>query len=709
MKLPDSTIDRATPLTYNSDKPIIQAEKLQSQPPFSHMQKTMSTDPATRIPELTEQLNEHNHSYHVLAAPTISDREYDHLLAELQQLEEAHPDLRLPDSPAQRVGGQPTSEFPTVPHPVPMLSLDNSYSPEDLLDFDRRVRQNLPDEEITYVAELKIDGVALGLTYEDSVLVRAVTRGDGVQGDEITANARTIRSIPLRLRTPGINCQIRGEVYMEKNAFLDLNCQRDEAGEQPFANPRNSTAGSLKLQDPRLVARRNLRYFAYWLSTPEDPAATHWRHLEMLQKWGLPTNPTATRCPDLDAAFAFYARYETERDDLPYEIDGVVLKVDDLDQQTRLGATAKSPRSAMAYKFRASQARTVLRDIVLQVGRTGAVTPVALLDPVPLAGSTISRASLHNDDEIRRKDIRIGDTVIIEKGGDVIPKVAEVVPELRSVDAVPFEFPTHCPVCSSELVRDPDEVAIRCENPACSAQLKRRLEHFAGRNAMDLEGLGPAVVEQLVEQDLVKDVGDLYSLDLETLANLERLAEKSARNLLDGLATSRERSFDRLLFALGLRHVGSTVARTLTRHFGSVEKMAQAEVEELESVPEIGPTIARSVHAFFTSPESDHLIAKLRQAGLQLEMEDLPEEIAESYFTGKTVVLTGNLSHYDRARAAALIQELGGRTTSSVSKKTDLVVAGEKAGSKLTKAEKLGIQVLSEEEFIEHLRESGKM
>ena len=667
----------------------------------------MSTDPTARIAELTEQLNEHNHNYHVLAAPTISDREYDHLLAELQRLEEAHPDLRLPDSPAQRVGGQPTSEFPTVRHSEPMLSLDNSYSPEDLSDFDRRVRQNLPDEEIAYVAELKIDGVALGLTYEDSLLVRAVTRGDGVQGDEITANARTIRSIPLRLRRPGISCEIRGEVYMEKNAFLDLNARRDEEGEPPFANPRNSTAGSLKLQDPSLVARRNLRYFAYWLSTPDDPAATHWQHLEMLREWGLPTNPTAARCPDLDAAFAFYARYETERDGLPYEIDGVVVKVDSLDQQNRLGATAKSPRSAMAYKFRASQAQTVLRNIILQVGRTGAVTPVALLEPVPLAGSTIGRASLHNEDEIRRKDIRIGDTVIIEKGGDVIPKVAGVVLEQRPDDAVPFEFPSHCPVCASQLVRDPDEAAIRCENHTCSAQLRRRLEHFAGRNAMDLEGLGPAV-EQLVEQDLVEDVGDLYSLDLETLADLERLAEKSARNLLGGLAASRERSFDRLLFALGLRHVGSTVARTLARHFGSVEKMALAEVEELEAVPEIGPTIARSVHAFFTSPESEPLIAKLRRAGLQLEMEELPEEVVESYFTGKTVVLTGNLSQYDRTTAAALIQELGGRTTSSVSKKTDLVIAGEKAGSKLAKAEKLGIQVLSEEEFIEYLRESGK-
>jgi len=668
----------------------------------------MSEEVARRIAALVEQLDEHNYRYHVLAQPVISDQEYDRLMATLQQLEQAYPELRRPDSPTQRVGGQPTSEFPTVRHASPMLSLDNSYSPEDVRDFDRRVRQALPGEEVEYVAELKIDGVALSLIYEDSLLVRAVTRGDGVQGDEITTNARTIRAIPLRLREPGITCQVRGEVYMEAADFAALNRQREEAGEPLFANPRNSTAGSLKLQDPGLAARRRLRFFAYWLAVEDDPATTHWEHLEGLRKWGLPVNPATTLCPDLETVFAFYAEYETRRDDLPYEIDGVVIKVDDLDQKQRLGATAKSPRSEMAYKFRARQARTVLRQIRLQVGRTGAVTPVALLDPVLLAGSTIQRATLHNEDEIRRKDIREGDTVVLEKGGDVIPKVVEVVLEERLPDSKAYEFPQTCPVCSSALVRDPDEAVTRCENPACSAQLRRRLEHFAGRNAMDIEGLGPAVVEQLVEKNLVEDVGELYSLNLDTLADLERLAEKSARNLLDGLEASKERGFDRVLFALGIRHVGTTVARTLARHFSSVEKLAQAQVEALEEVPEIGPTIARSVRAFFASPEAELLIDKLRRAGLQLEMAETPAAAADSYFAGKTVVLTGALGRHSRDQASALIQELGGRTTSSVSKKTDLVIAGDQAGSKLTKAQQLGIEVIDEEVFLQHLRAAGK-
>ena len=589
-----------------------------------------------------------------------------------------------------------------------MLSLDNSYSPDDVRDFDRRVRQSLPDEEVEYVAELKIDGVALSLIYEESLLVRAVTRGDGLQGDEITANASTIRAIPLRLREPGISCQVRGEVYMEGADFAEINRRRQAAGEPLFANPRNSTAGSLKLQDPRLVAARPLRFFAYWLAMNDDPAATHSQHLDMLRGWGLPVNSATARCSSLDAVFDFYARYQAERDDLPYEIDGVVIKVGSLDQQERLGATAKSPRSAMAYKFRARQARTLLRDIHLQVGRTGAVTPVAILDPVDLAGSTIQRASLHNEDEIRRKDIRPGDTVILEKGGDVIPKVVEVILEERPAGLKPFEFPRSCPVCQGDLVRDPEEAAIRCENPACSAQLKRRLEHFAGRNAMDVEGLGPAVVEQLVENDLVRDVGDLYSLSLEPLAQLERLAAKSAQNLLDGLAVSRERGFDRVLFALGIRHVGATVARILARHFTAVEKLVQASVEELEAVDEIGPTIARSVRTFFSSDEAGTLIDKLRRAGLQLEMEEPAAESVDSYFTDKTVVLTGSMSRYGRDEAAALIEELGGRTTSSVSKKTDLLIAGEKAGSKLARAQQLGIEVLSEEEFLDRLKEEGK-
>ena len=664
----------------------------------------MSRQAARKIAELTAQLNEHNYRYHVLADPLISDQEYDQLLVELQQLEEIHPDLLRPDSPSQRVGGSPVSAFPSVAHDIPMLSLDNSYSREDIEAFDQRVRDALPDEEFGYVAELKIDGVALSLRYENSVLVRAATRGNGTQGDEITANVRTIRSIPLRLRQEGIDCEIRGEVYMSADDFAALNQQRQEDDEPLFANPRNSTAGSLKLQDPRQVARRHLRFFAYWLHQPNDPATTHLEHLHNLQQWGLPTNPATAPCPTLKAVFDFYQQYETQRDELPYEIDGIVIKVDNLDQQERLGATAKSPRSAMAFKFSARQARTVLHQIHLQVGRTGAVTPVAQLEPVLLAGSTIQRASLHNQDEIQRKDIRPGDTVILEKGGDVIPKVVEVVLEERPADSRPFVFPPHCPVCQGPLGRDEDEAASRCENPTCPAQLKRRLQHFASRNAMDIEGLGPAVVEQLVERGLVQDVGDLYALDHETLAGLERLAQKSARNLLDGLEASKKRPFDRVLFALGLRHVGSTVALTLCRSLQSIERLAEASPEDLEAVPEIGPTIARSVSAFFAGSETKGLLKKLQQAGLQLELQETATAPADSFFADKTVVLTGTMERHSRDEAAALIQQLGGRVSASVSKKTDLLIAGEQAGSKLEKARQLGIAVFSEEEFLQHLQ-----
>ena len=659
-----------------------------------------------RVAQLTSQINEHNYRYYVLAGPAVSDQEYDRALDELRQLEAAHPDGPQPDSPTQRVGDTPTSEFPTVGHTIPMLSLDNSYSREDVEAFDQRVREALPDETVRYVAELKIDGVALSLSYEDSRLVRAATRGDGVRGDEITGNARTIRSIPLRLRTEGITGEIRGEVYMSRDDFAALNRQREEEDESPFANPRNAAAGSLKLQDPRLVARRHLRFFAYWLHRPQDQATTHMEHLAELRAWGLPTNPACAPCNDLEEAFAFYARYEEQREGLPYEIDGIVIKVDQLDQQERLGATARSPRSQMAYKFQARQARTVLREIRLQVGRTGAVTPVALLEPVLLAGSTIRRATLHNEDEISRKDIRPGDTVVVEKGGDVIPKVVGVLAEERPAESRPFQFARTCPACQGPLVREPEEVASRCENPACPAQLKRRVQHFAARNAMDIEGMGPAVVEQLVERGLVRDVGDLYGLTREALADLERLAAKSAQNLLDSLESSKARPFDRVLFALGIRHVGSTVARALARGLPSVASLSEADTEELESVPEIGPTIARSVSIFFASPEARDLIDKLSRAGLQLKMTEVaaPAPAPEaSFFAGKTVVLTGSLSGYTRDQAAALIGELGGRVTSSVTRKTDLVVAGDEAGSKLVRARELGIEVLSEEDFCAHL------
>ena len=668
----------------------------------------MTQDIAQRIAALADELEEHLYRYHVLADPTISDQEFDRLLAELQALEEAHPALKRPDSPTQRVGGAPTSDFPTVRHARPMLSLDNSYSRQDVEDFDRRVRQSLPDEAVEYVFELKIDGVALSLIYQDSLLVRAVTRGDGVQGDEITTNARTIPTIPLRLRQPGINCEIRGEVYMESSDFAQLNAQRAADGEPLFANPRNSTAGSLKLQDPNLVAKRNLRFFAYWIHAAGGGQTSHSECLETLRDWGLMV-PEHRRCASLADVFDHYDHYASTRAGLPYEIDGAVIKVDSLSQQERLGYTAKSPRSAMAYKFPAYQARTRLLDIHLQVGRTGAVTPVAVLEPVPLAGSTIARASLHNADEIRRKDIRIGDTVLIEKGGDVIPKVVEVDPSERPDDSAEYVFPNQCPSCRDPLTRDAEEAVTRCDNPTCPAQLRRRLEHFASRNAMDIEGLGPAVVEQLVEQGLVKDLSDLYELDVEFLGALERMGEKSAQNLLDGLKRSKEQPFDRVLFALGIRHVGATVARTLARTFGSLDALCKASVEELEATHEIGPTIARSLYASLPDlPALDRVLYKLKnKAKLQFEMKAEEATAPASPFNGKTVVITGTLSGYSRDEAAALIERLGGKTTSSVSKKTDLLIAGEKAGSKLAKAQALGVAVLDEAAFIEQLKEAG--
>ena len=670
----------------------------------------MTQDIAQRIAALSAELSEHLYRYHILAAPTISDQEFDRLLAELQALEEAHPDLKQPDSPTQRVGGTPTSDFPTVRHAQPMLSLDNSYSRQDVEDFDRRVRQSLPDEAVEYVFELKIDGVALSLIYQDSLLVRAVTRGDGVQGDEITANARTIPTIPLRLRQPGINCEIRGEVYMESRDFAQLNAQRADDGEPLFANPRNSTAGSLKLQNPNLVAKRNLRFFAYWIHAEGGSQTHHSECLATLRNWGLIV-PEHERCASLADVFAHYDRYAATRAALPYEIDGVVIKVDSLNQQERLGYTAKSPRSAMAYKFPAYQARTQLLDIHLQVGRTGAVTPVAILEPVPLAGSTIARASLHNADEIHRKDIRIGDTVLIEKGGDVIPKVVEVYLSARPDDSVAYSFPNQCPSCKSPLTRDAEEAVVRCDNPTCPAQLRRRLEHFASRNAMDIEGLGPAVVEQLAETGLVKNLSDLYELDVESLGALERMGEKSAQNLLDGLDRSKEQPFDRVLFALGIRHVGATVARTLAREFRNIDALCEASVKDLEDTHEIGPTIARSLYASLPAlPALDPVLYKLKnKAKLQFEMEEEEEAAAPpSYFSGKTVVITGTLSNYSRDEAAALIESLGGKTTSSVSKNTDLLVAGEKAGSKLAKAQTLDVEVLDEAAFIEKLQEAGE-
>lgn len=667
------------------------------------------TDARQRIDELTSQLEEHNYNYHVLAAPSIEDEAFDRLLAELVELEAAWPELAHADSPAQRVGGEPTSDFPTVAHATPMLSLDNSYSRDDVVAFDTRVRSGLDEgETVDYVAELKIDGVALSAVYEDSRLVRAVTRGDGVQGDEVTNNARTIRAVPLKLRQPGISCEVRGEVYMTRADFARLNETQQEAGQPLFANPRNSTAGTLKLQDPKAVARRRLRYFAYWIQQDGLGADSHMQRLARLRDLGFAVNPDHAHCHSLEDVFAFYDDCESRRAELDYEVDGVVIKVDSLQQQERLGFTAKSPRSAMAYKFRAEQVRSRLLDISLQVGRTGTISPVAILEPVSVAGTVVQRATLHNADEIERKDIRIGDLVRLEKGGDVIPKVVDVVLEERPPDTEPYQFPDECPVCEATLVVDEEEVARRCVNPACRGQLKRRIEHFCSRNALDIEGLGTAVVEQIVDRELVMDVGDLYSLDVDAFADLDRLATKSAQNLVDALVASRQRPFDRVLFGIGILHVGATVARNLARHFPSIDALAAASVEDLVEVDEIGPTIARSVRDFFDAPASHELIEKLRVAGLQMQAEVVePHDTLESFFTGKTIVLTGSMESFSRDAAGALVEQLGGKVSSSVSKKTDLLIAGEKAGSKRSRAEQLGVPILDEEGFLAELRTAG--
>lgn len=657
-----------------------------------------------RIEILKRDIREHDHRYYVLADPSISDEEYDALVKELEDIEAQHPDLRSPDSPTARVGSDLAKDFPSRLHTSPMLSIANTYSAEEVDEFDRRVRGLLPGETVEYVCELKIDGVALALRYENGVLATGVTRGDGVRGEDVTQNVRTLRSIPLRVREYGGSCEVRGEVYLERADFERMNEARDEAGEKLFANPRNATAGSLKLQDPRVVANRPLRFFAYWLRLDNGEAATQWETLVQLRKLGFPVNSHRRQCASTDEIMAFAADMEAERDRLPYDIDGIVIKVNSHDQFRRLGTTAKSPRGVVAYKFRAKQAETVLEDILLQVGRTGTVTPVAALRPVFLAGSTISRATLHNEQEIARKDIRIGDTVIIEKGGDVIPKVVRVVPEKRPPQSTPFVFADKCPVCGSGLVRDEEEVAVRCVNAACPAQVEGRIIHFASRDAMNIEGMGPSLVSQLVRSGLVADYADLYSLDRERLAALERMGEKSADNIIAALDASRGRDLSNLIFGLGIRHVGAGSARTLAQRFGTLDAIMDAAADELEAVEDIGPVVAASIRDFFDNQANREIIERLRAGVLPFEAarRETPSD-GDDFFMGRTFVLTGALESMTRGEASDMIRARGGKVTSSVSAKTDYVVAGADPGSKLDKARALGVAVIGEEELRAHL------
>ena len=669
-----------------------------------------------RINSLREQIEHHNYLYYVQNTPAISDREYDLLMRELQELEERHPHLVIPSSPTRRIGEKLTEGFKTVVHDIPMLSISNTYKAEELKEFDERIKRflDLPmSHDLEYVVELKIDGVSIAVIYEESQLSRAATRGDGIRGDDVTVNVRTIRNIPLRLRNApakGKILEVRGEVYLPRDAFEKLNEERKQAEEPLFANPRNAAAGSLKLLDPSLTASRPLSTFFYAVgSTDFSLPDTHWDLLNLVQKLGFSVNPHRWLCNNIEDVIRKSEEWEPMRKTLAYETDGLVIKLNNRALYETLGTTAKSPRWLVAYKFSAEQAETELLDIKLQVGRTGTITPVAELKPVFLAGSTISRATLHNADEIRRKDIRIGDRVIIEKGGEVIPKVVEVLPSLRSGKEKEFVFPEKCPICQSPLIRTEGEVAIRCQNASCPGQIKERLRHFASRNAMDIEGLGDALVNQLVDKGLVKDYADLYKLTIEQAASLERMAEKSATNLVEAIETSKTRPLSSFIFALGIRYVGLQSAKILARHFRSFQALAQASQEAIGATEGIGGVIGESLYSFFRNKENRTLIDKLLSAGVSPAPEKSQargeEKEISAFFAGKTFVLTGTLSSLERNKAREEIERHGGKTSESVSGKTDYIIVGENPGSKLAKAQSLSIPLLDEKSFLEKLKE----
>jgi DNA ligase (NAD+) len=662
------------------------------------------TSPAQRAESLREQIRRHQHLYYVEARPEIGDEDYDRLERELRELEAQHPDLATPDSPTQRVGGQPTTGFATFTHVVPMLSLDNTYSEDELREFEERIFRVIGPRTLQYTAELKIDGLSMALHYEKGRLVRGVTRGDGVRGDDVTPNVRAISAVPLRLQgdAPAF-LEARGEVFLPRSRFDAINRDLEARGAEAFANPRNTAAGTMKTLDARVVAERGLDVYLYSVARLDGPRLTsQWDALQHLRRWGLKTNPTSRRCEGLDAVLAYVAEWSEKRDSLEYDIDGVVVKVDSFSLQQELGFTAKFPRWAIAYKYPARQATTRVRAIEVQVGRTGKLTPVAHLDPVLLAGSTVARATLHNEEEIARKDVRVGDTVLIEKGGDVIPKVVSVVEGRRPRGALAWTPPTECPVCGTAVVRVEGEVDRRCPSASCPAQVEERLKHFARRDAMDVEGLGEMLVHQLAERGLVRDVADLYDLTLEKLVDLERMAEKSAQNLLAGLAASKERELRRLLFGLGIRFVGERAAMLLARRFGSLEALAAATVDQIDDVYEIGPAVAQSVFDWFQDPGNQQIVARLRAAGVRTADAGAAGAGSTS-LEGKQFVLTGTLPTMTRDEAKAAIEARGGRVTSSVSKKTSYVVAGDDPGSKLDKARELGLDVLDEAGFRELL------
>ena len=660
------------------------------------------SDIKKEIEKLRETIRHHDHLYYVLDKPEISDQEYDGLYRKLKDLEDAHPEFKDKDSPTQRVGGKSVEAFPVVKHIAPMMSMDNTYSADELREFDERVRKNLKDEKYKYVVELKFDGVSISLLYDNGVWVRGATRGNGIEGDDVFGNLKTIRSIPLtfkdRVKKIPKRIEIRGEVYMTRKGFDRINKEKESSGEELFANPRNAAAGSLKLLDPNMVAKRHLDIFIWGIGHYKGiDFKTQADVFEYLKEAGFRVNPHFKLCETIEEVIKYCDSWEGKRKGLEFEIDGMVVKVNSIAQQAKLGVTSKSPRWAIAYKFPAEKALTEIEDIIIQVGRTGAITPVAILKPVHLSGTTVSRATLHNFDEIERLGVKIGDKVYVEKSGEIIPKVLSVAKEKRTGKEKDIRLPTNCPVCGSRLHRAPEEVAIRCENAGCQAQIKERILHFASRSAMDIENMGEAITDQLVDRGLIKDYSGLYYLKLNDVKPLERMAEKSATNLLSAVEKSKSSDLHRLIYALGIRHVGEHSAWVLANHFDSIEKLSKASVEELTGINEIGPVMAESINNFFRNKENIRILKKMSDAGLRMAGGAVREKGGK--LAGKKIVVTGALKKFKRFEAEELIRKLGGNPSFSVSKETDFLLAGEEPGSKLDKAKALGVKIMDEKEF----------
>ena len=660
--------------------------------------RSLRMNPRQEIETLRRELERHSRLYYTDAAPEISDYDFDQMMRRLEELEAAHPELRDPDSPTMRVGGEPISEFATVVHDPPMLSIENAYSLEELRAWDDRARRGLGVDSIEYETELKIDGVSISLLYENGRLTRGATRGDGVRGDDVTHNVRTVRGLPLVIDAKFARLEVRGELYIAKSDFVRINEELEEAGEEPLANPRNTAAGTLRQKDPKLAAQRRLRAFLYHLVAADDlRIASQWDAYEVMTRLGLPVNPQRALCASLDEVEAFISKWHERRHELPFEIDGIVVKVNRREQQLELGATSKAPRWIVAFKYPPEAAKTVIREIRFQVGRTGTVTPVAEFDPVHIGGSTVARATLHNFNEVARKDVRVGDTVSVEKGGDVIPKVTAVILDERPEGTQPVEPPESCPVCGEPLHRFEGEVAVRCVNQGCPAIVREALIHFASRKAMDIEGFGEKAVDLFIEKSIVTDVASIYEITKEQLAALDRWGEKSAEKLIEQLEISRTRELSRFIFALGIRFVGERAAKLLAERFGSIEALMDATTEQLVEVPEIGPRVAESVTFYFSVDANRARIRKMLALGVA---PSFTPSVTGDRLAGKTIVVTGTLTRYSRDEIHKMIEREGGKASGSVSSKTSMLVAGEAAGSKLEKARSLNVPVLSEDEFL---------